>query len=73
MYIGCLSSIVESPHEFFHSVFPLDNPPADDIKRALEAHLVSHPDLPKKPTVSVNNTVAGNNAGRKRKRDKNVE
>jgi hypothetical protein len=24
VYIGCLSSIVESPHEFFHSVFPLD-------------------------------------------------
>jgi hypothetical protein len=23
VYIGCLSSIVESPHEYFYSVFPL--------------------------------------------------
>jgi hypothetical protein len=24
LYMGCLSSIVESAHEFFHSVFPFD-------------------------------------------------
>jgi hypothetical protein len=32
-------------------------PPADDIKRALEAHLVNHPNAPQKPTVSINNTA----------------
>ena len=42
-------------------------PPADDIKRALEAHLINHPNVPKKPTASsnaaatANNTAAGNN------------
>jgi hypothetical protein len=48
-------------------------PPADDIKRALEAHLINHSDVPKKPTASINNTTADNNTtnGRKRKRDKN--
>ena len=56
-------------------------PPADEIKRALEAHLVNHPNVPKKPTASnnaaatANNTTAGNNNnntnGRKRKRGKN--
>ena len=49
-------------------------PPADDIKRALEAYLVNHPNFPKKPTASatVNNTTA---RGRKRKRgrDKDTE
>jgi hypothetical protein len=47
-------------------------PPADDIKRALEAHLVNHPDIPKKPTASANAAVTANNTnGKKRKRDKN--
>jgi hypothetical protein len=48
-------------------------PPADDIKRALEAHLVNHPNVPKKPTASINNTAvtANNTNGRKRKRDEN--
>jgi len=55
-------------------------PPADDIKRALEAHLVNHPNVPKKPTASfntastntaatANNTTAGR--GKKRKRGNN--
>jgi hypothetical protein len=50
-------------------------PPADDIKRALEAYLVNHPDVPKKPTASANNTVADNNTGggKKRKRDKDKD
>jgi len=45
-------------------------PPAEDIKRALEAHLVKYPDVPKKPTASVNNTTAGDNTNGS-KRDKN--
>src|SRR6266480_3186719 len=42
-------------------------PPADDIKRALEAHLINHLNVPKKSTASsnaaatANNTAAGNN------------
>ena len=45
-------------------------PPADDIKRAFEVHLVNHPDVLKKPTASVNNTAAGKNTNG-RKRDEN--
>jgi hypothetical protein len=50
-------------------------PPANDIKRALKAHLVNHPDVSKKPTASVNNTTANNNTsnGRKRKRGKDKD
>ena len=50
-------------------------PEADEVKRALEAHLVSHPDLPKKPTAnsappaaSANTNIA-DKTNKKRKRD----
>jgi hypothetical protein len=33
-------------------------PPADEVKRALEAHLVNHSDIPKKPTVENTTTPA---------------
>jgi hypothetical protein len=60
-------------------------PAADDVKRALEAHLVNHPDIPKKPTAeppsapsqppaSANTTTAGNgnnNNGSKNNKNKN--
>jgi hypothetical protein len=26
-------------------------PPSDEVKRALEAHLINHTDIPKKPTA----------------------
>jgi hypothetical protein len=49
-------------------------PPSDEVKRALEAHLVNHSDIPKKPTVgkieltvSANTNVVQND--KKRKRD----
>ena len=52
-------------------------PPADDIKRALKAHLVNHSHVPKKPTASgnaaatTNNTTAGGRKGkRKTKRNR---
>jgi hypothetical protein len=57
-------------------------PPADDIKRALEAHLINHLNVPKKSTASsnaaatANNTAAGNNkkpSSKKRKRDKDKD
>ena len=53
-------------------------PPADKIKRALEAHFVNHPNAPKKSTTSsnapatANNTTAGKgnkSKNKKRKRD----
>ena len=56
-------------------------PKPDEVKRALEAHLVNHPDIPKKPTAektssttpsqpgaSVNTNVASDNSKKKRKR-----
>jgi hypothetical protein len=52
-------------------------PLSDEVKRALEAHLVNHPDIPKKPTVgkpsqpttaSANTNVAQSN-DKKRKRE----
>src|SRR5436309_344649 len=55
-------------------------PPAEEIKRALEAHLVNHSDIPKKPTVgktppsqstaSINVNVAAKNKKRKREEEK---
>ena len=58
-------------------------PQADEIKRALEAHLVNHPNAPKKPTASgnapaatANNAVAGKHnksKNKKRKRDDNKD
>jgi hypothetical protein len=53
-------------------------PPSDEVKRALEAHLVNHSDIPKKPTVgmstpsqaqpaSANANVAQSSNNRKRK------
>ena len=57
-------------------------PPADEIKRALEAHLVNHPNAPKKPTASSNAPATANSttAGKgnkskinKRKRDEDKE
>jgi len=52
-------------------------PPSDEVKRALEAHLVNHPNVPKKPTVedtpltaSANANVAQSN-NKKRKRNEN--
>jgi hypothetical protein len=55
-------------------------PPAEEIKRALEAHLVNHSDIPKKPTVgktlpslstaSINVNVAAKNRKRKREEEK---
>jgi hypothetical protein len=54
-------------------------PPSDDVKRALEAHLVNHSDIPKKPTVgppsqpitaSTNANVAQSPSNKKRKREK---
>jgi hypothetical protein len=52
-------------------------PPPDEIKRAIEAHLLHHPDIPKKPTVekpsqpttaSANTNVAQTPSNKKRKR-----
>ena len=57
-------------------------PPADEIKRALEAHLVNHPNAPKKPTASgnapatANSTTAGKGnkpKNKKRKRDEDKD
>ena len=57
-------------------------PPADKIKRALEAHFVNHPNAPKKSTTSsnapatANNTTAGKgnkSKNKKRKRDKDKD
>src|SRR5437016_13966135 len=57
-------------------------PLADEIKRALEAHLVNHPNVPKKPTASsnapatANSTTAGKgnkSKDKKRKRDEDKE
>jgi hypothetical protein len=56
-------------------------PPSDEIKRALEAHLINHIDIPKKPTAgrstplpSVDSTSANTNIAqsnnKKRKRNK---
>jgi hypothetical protein len=57
-------------------------PPADEVKRALEAHLVNHSDIPKKPTVekppqsqdqpaSANaNVVAPSNDKKRKRKDK---
>jgi hypothetical protein len=54
-------------------------PPSDEIKRALEAHLVNHSDIPKKPTVekstqpitaSTNTNITQPSSNKKRKRDK---
>ena len=52
-------------------------PQADEIKRALEAHLVNHPNAPKKPTASgnapaatANNAVAGKHNKSKNKKRK---
>jgi hypothetical protein len=55
-------------------------PPSDEVKRALEAHLVNHSDIPKKPTVgkstpsqaqpaSANANIAKASNNKKRKRD----
>jgi len=53
-------------------------PPSDEVKRALEAHLVNHTDIPKKPTVekpsqptiaSVNTNITQSSSNKKRKRD----
>jgi hypothetical protein len=52
-------------------------PPSDEVKRALEAHLVNHSDIPKKPTAStpsqptasINTNVASNNKKRKREKE----
>jgi hypothetical protein len=50
----------------------------DEVKRALEAHLVNHSDIPKKPTVekpsqpttaSVNTNIAQSSGNKKRKRE----
>jgi hypothetical protein len=48
-------------------------PLTDDIKRALEAHLINYSNVSKKPTTLINNTTVDNNIinGRKRKRNKN--
>jgi len=54
-------------------------PAPDEVKRALEAHLVNHPDIPKKPTAekttssepaaSANTNIAANSNSKKRKRE----
>jgi hypothetical protein len=53
-------------------------PPSDEVKRALEAYLVNHSDIPKKPTVgkpsqpttaSANTAVAQPSKSKKRKRE----
>jgi len=57
-------------------------PPSDEVKRALEAHLVNHSDIPKKPTVgksttqptaSANANVAQSRTNKKRKRNEHEE
>jgi hypothetical protein len=55
-------------------------PPADEIKRALEAHLINHPNALKKPTASnntpatANNTTTGkDNKSKNKKRKRNED
>jgi hypothetical protein len=55
-------------------------PPADEIKRALKAHLINHPNALKKPTASsnapttANNTTAGKgNKSKDKKRKRNED
>jgi hypothetical protein len=46
-------------------------PSADEIKRALEAHLVNHPSFPRKPTASAtaNNTTVSSRKRKRRRED----